>query len=100
MSDDPIPRLARVPRRFVMGADDGDEDERPAHKAHLDEFQIGVYPVTNDEYAFRSGYRAFAPPVREMPVMVTADRENQFRELAGPFVWSEKDPRMAAAPIQ
>jgi formylglycine-generating enzyme required for sulfatase activity len=76
MSDDPLPRLARIPAgEFVMGADDGDEDERPAHKVNLDEFHIGICPITNDEYARFVVDRGYpAPAVRDMPVMVTPDR--------------------------
>ncbi|TEU19250.1 MAG: hypothetical protein E3J21_04305 [Anaerolineales bacterium] len=35
---------------FVMGDDQGDRDEKPAHKVYLDAFYIGQYPVTNAEY--------------------------------------------------
>ena len=94
MIDDPLPRMVRIPAgEFVMGADDGDEDERPAHKVHLDEFHIGVYPITNDEYArfvVETGHPA--PGIRDLPAMVTGDREVQFRDLAAPFVWAEGRP--------
>ena len=44
--------VARIPAgEFLMGAEDGEEDERPAHRAYLDEFCIGTHPVTNAEYA-------------------------------------------------
>jgi len=47
-----IPELATIPPgEFVMGSDEGEEDERPAHLVHVDEFRIGVQPVTNAEYA-------------------------------------------------
>ena len=36
---------------FVMGSDDGPEDERPAHRVWVDAFELAVYPVTCDEYA-------------------------------------------------
>jgi len=35
---------------FVMGDNQGDDDEKPAHKAYLDAFYIGRYPVTNADY--------------------------------------------------
>jgi hypothetical protein len=37
---------------FIMGDDkSGKDDEKPAHKIHLDAFYIGRYSVTNAEYA-------------------------------------------------
>jgi formylglycine-generating enzyme required for sulfatase activity len=36
---------------FVMGNDDGADDERPAHRVWVDAFELGVYPVTCQEYA-------------------------------------------------
>ena len=41
---------------FAMGSDDGAENERPVHRVWVDSFEIGLYPVTNAEYAL------FAPP--------------------------------------
>src|SRR5262249_47531314 len=42
---------------FMMGGQDGDADERPAHKGHLDAFSMDVYEVTGGEDAdfLRSG---------------------------------------------
>lgn len=36
---------------FMMGRDDGDEYERPAHKVEVKPFYIDIYEVTNEEYA-------------------------------------------------
>lgn len=36
---------------FLMGSDDGPEDERPRHRLDLPSFWIDTYPVTNAEYA-------------------------------------------------
>ena len=36
---------------FVMGSDTGMDCERPAHTVTLDGFWIGMYEVTNDQYA-------------------------------------------------
>jgi formylglycine-generating enzyme required for sulfatase activity len=36
---------------FVMGSDDGDEDERPAHNVYLDSFWVDKTEVTNAMYA-------------------------------------------------
>lgn len=35
---------------FVMGSDDGPEDERPAHRVRVDAFALAAYPVTCEEY--------------------------------------------------
>jgi sulfatase modifying factor 1 len=36
---------------FVMGSDDGPDDERPAHRVWVDAFDLAVYPVTCEQYA-------------------------------------------------
>ena len=35
---------------FLMGSEEGDSDEKPAHKVNLDAYYIGKYPVTNADY--------------------------------------------------
>ncbi len=35
---------------FLMGSDEGRDNERPAHTVHVDAFYIDRYPVTNEEY--------------------------------------------------
>lgn len=77
MSDAEYPQVARIPAgEFLMGADDGEEDERPAHRVFLDEFCIGVYPVTNDQYAaFVSDTKYRLPAVRQLPRIVASDQE-------------------------
>jgi formylglycine-generating enzyme required for sulfatase activity len=48
----PLPPLADVAAgRFLMGTSDGYDDEGPEQWVDLPEFAIGVYPVTNQEYA-------------------------------------------------
>ncbi len=37
--------------KFLMGDDNGDSDEKPAHEVHLAAYYTGKYPVTNAEYA-------------------------------------------------
>ncbi len=53
--------MVRVPGgSFVMGSDDGAEDERPAHTVRLDEFEIDRVPVTNADFAqFLDRFGAF-----------------------------------------
>ena len=51
MSGDPLPELALVPGgEFLMGSVDAEEDERPVHRVHLDDFYLGAQPVTNADY--------------------------------------------------
>jgi formylglycine-generating enzyme required for sulfatase activity len=92
-----MPDLLLVPAGdFLMGAPDGEEDERPVHPVHLDDFLIGVQPVTHAEYAHfvrDTGHRV--PAVYELPLLVTAggdERERDFRSMARPYTWSGFDP--------
>src|SRR5688500_7798597 len=89
MPQEVVPRFARVPAgEFGMGADDGDEDERPAHRVHVDAFDISVHAITNEQYAEfvrATGHRA--PGVHDVPRLVTPAQEASFRELAAPYVW-------------
>lgn len=86
------PELVRIPAGdFQMGSEDGEDDERPVHHVHLDEFSIGVQPVTNAEYARfvrDTGHRA--PGVYELPLVVTAgnvEREDAFRHESRTYSW-------------
>ncbi|HEU5101581.1 MAG TPA: SUMF1/EgtB/PvdO family nonheme iron enzyme [Roseiflexaceae bacterium] len=48
----PLPPLVDVAAgRFLMGTPDGYDDEGPEQWVDLPDFAIGVYPVTNQEYA-------------------------------------------------
>lgn len=89
MPDELLPRFTCVPAgEFVMGSDDGREDERPTRRIHLDTFHLSVHPVTNQQYAEfvrATGYPA--PAVRDLPTLVTPAHELEFRKLAAPFVW-------------
>jgi formylglycine-generating enzyme required for sulfatase activity len=40
-----------MPGSFLMGSDDGPEDERPMHKINLAEFRIDRHQVTNAQFA-------------------------------------------------
>jgi len=93
-SDAVCPQVARIPAgEFTMGAEDGEDDERPPHRVFLDEFCIGIYPVTNEQYAaFVADTRHHLPAVGELPRIVTGDQEQTFRELAAPYVWPSGDP--------
>ena len=46
---------------FLMGGQDGQEDERPVHRVWVDTFELGIYPVTRRQYAeflAATGYHA------------------------------------------
>ena len=96
MPADLLPELALIPSgEFLMGSGDADDDERPAHRVHLDDFLIAVQPVTHLEYARfvrETGHRA--PAIYELPLVVTAggrDREGAFRSSGQPYVWLDSE---------
>jgi sulfatase modifying factor 1 len=86
--------VARIPAGdFLMGAEDGEDDERPAHRAYLDEFWIGTHPVTNAEYArFVKDTGHPSPGIRALPLMVSAPVEADFRALAAAYFWNNGTP--------
>lgn len=94
MSQETVPEMVRIPAgEFTMGADDGDEDERPAHTVYLDEYSIGVHPITHRQYAhFVAETSHRVPAVYELPLIVTnggRDRERMFRRLSAHYVWND-----------
>jgi formylglycine-generating enzyme len=97
MPTDLLPELALIPSSdFQMGSEDGDEDERPAHRIEVEDFYIGVCPVSQAEYARfvrETGHRA--PAVYELPLVVTAggaERERAFRTASQPYIWPDTTP--------
>src|SRR5262245_49887489 len=85
MASDLAPELALISAgEFLMGSDDAEEDERPVHCVHVDDFFLGVQPVTNAEYARfvrDTGHRS--PAVYELPIVVKAggsERERRSEE--------------------
>jgi len=94
MTLEAAPQLARIPAGdFLMGAADGDGDERPVHRVYLSEFFIGRFPVTNDEYARfvrAAGYPA--PSVRGLPLIAAGGRDSIFKEFAAPYAWPDGEP--------
>ena len=76
-----------------MGSEDGDDDERPAHKVYLDEFFIGTWPVTNAEYArFLNDTGHASPAIRALPLMISGTLEAEFRSLASRYFWTNGTP--------
>ena len=64
------PQIVVIPGgSFLMGSEQGQENERPCHRVRLDGFGIGQYPVTNREYArFLAATRYPAPPFWLQPI--------------------------------
>jgi len=96
-SSEPTPELALIPSGdFLMGSEDAEEDERPVHRVHVDDFLMGVQPVTNADYSrfvHDSGHRT--PAIYELPIVVKAggaERERSFRQSGGPYVWEDGHP--------
>ena len=94
MTDESPLQMTRIAAgEFIMGADDGDEDERPTHRAYVDEFYIGIRPVTNMEYAqFVRETAHPSPAIRALPLMVSSALETEFRTLATTYCWSNGTP--------
>jgi sulfatase modifying factor 1 len=94
MADESLLQVARIAAgEFVMGAEDGEDDERPAHRTYVDEFHIGTHPVTNAEYALfvrETGHPS--PAIRALPVMVSGALEAEFRARAAAYFWSNGTP--------
>ena len=86
--------MVRVPGgEFVMGDSTGDEDARPAHPVTLAAFDIGVYEVTNAEYARFVKATGHRPPgIHALPSAVTPERADAFRKLAAKFAWTGDTP--------
>lgn len=61
--DPAFPAFSRVPEGFfVMGSDEGQDDERPVHRVWVDAFEMAVYPVTCAEYAAFLAATGHEPP--------------------------------------
>jgi formylglycine-generating enzyme required for sulfatase activity len=45
------PKLVSIPAGwFLMGSEDGQDNERPVHRVWVDDFRLGECQVTNAEY--------------------------------------------------
>jgi formylglycine-generating enzyme len=86
-----LPEMVDIPAGpFLMGADDGDDHERPEHLVVLDAFQLGATPVTQAEYARFVRATGWRPPgVWELPTIVRPAREAEFRRSAAPYGWMD-----------
>ena len=74
MASDLAPELALIPAgEFLMGSEDAEEDERPLHRVHVDDFFLSLQPVTNADYSRftrETGHRS--PAIYELPLVVKA----------------------------
>jgi formylglycine-generating enzyme required for sulfatase activity len=62
----PIPPMVIVPAgSFLMGSNNGNPDEKPAHMIHVDTFYIDKYEVTNSMYSYCVGSGTCQRPVIE-----------------------------------
>ena len=101
--------MAYVPGgTFMMGSDDGDELERPAHEVTVQPFYIDVYEVTNEDYekfVTATSHRApstwqsgsFPSGAARKPVTgVTWDDANDYGKWAGKRLPTEEEWEFAA----
>ncbi len=63
------PKLVSIPAGwFLMGSEDGQDNERPLHRVWVDDFRLAECQVTNAEYAkFVQATGAEAPPLLNDP---------------------------------
>ena len=47
---------------FLMGSEDGEDNERPVHRVWVDTFELGACQVTNAEYAIFLQHTGHPPP--------------------------------------
>jgi sulfatase modifying factor 1 len=92
MATDLLRELVFIPSGpFLMGSEEGADDERPAHQVHLDAFDIAAHPVTHADYSrFVRETAHRSPAIYELPLVVTAggpEREQAFRAAGQPYVW-------------
>jgi sulfatase modifying factor 1 len=58
-----LPEIVCIPEGFfLMGCEQGQDNERPVHRVWLDRFGLAKFPVTNAEYKFFLDATGAAPP--------------------------------------
>jgi len=70
------PELVIIPAgSFLMGSDQGQENEQPVHRVWIDAFAIGKFPVTNREYKICVEDKAVvAPPFWTEPMFAHPEK--------------------------
>jgi sulfatase modifying factor 1 len=70
------PELVIIPAgSFLMGSDQGQENEQPVHRVWIDAFAIGKFPVTNREYKiYVEDKAAPAPPFWTEPMFAHPEK--------------------------
>jgi iron(II)-dependent oxidoreductase len=75
----PLPPMARIAAGpYILGRQGGYDDEGPAQRVHVPAFAIGIYPVTNQEYA------AFLNDTSDHPPRYW--RDSRFNNMSCPVV--------------
>jgi formylglycine-generating enzyme len=90
----PDPELVLIPAGpFLMGSNDGDDNERPEHVVTVDAFRMASCPVTQADYAAFVRATGRRPPgVWETPAIVRADRVDEFMRESAPYTWAGTQP--------
>ena len=87
------PNLARIPRGAIFIGAPSDDGRNAKEHIFVDEFFIGRFPVTQEEYAAfvrATGYPA--PSVRALPLVAANGRDRLFKDFARPYVWQNDEP--------
>jgi len=83
---------------FNMGSYFGDKDELPVHKVCLDDFYIGKYEVTLEEYAaFLNGISCNPDGTKDNQKLVSIGTKIQYEN--GTFIIEEKNAKLPAETI-
>src|ERR1043166_6404066 len=71
-----IPATVVMPAgAFLMGSEEGMDNEKPAHRVYVDGFALGKFPVTNREYHnYVAAVGASPPPFWQDPMSADPDK--------------------------
>jgi len=91
----PPDHMVTIPAgEFTMGADDREDDERPAHAVSLDTFEIDICEVSNEEFAFfaeEAGYVSDAEKAGESETWRSYFTEGRERHPVVKVSWYDAD---------